>query len=261
MLLICVVMYGVLSGPFFAGRVYTRDDLGEFHLPLRAFYSEQLARGEPYDWLPHLYGGFFVSAEGQMGAHHPLHWLLYRWLPLGAAFDLELLISYPLMLYGTYMLLRRLQCDRAAALFGGFVFAFSGFNLLHFIHPNAVAVIAHLPWLLWAIDISLRGISTRKIACARFSTALLTGSQILLGYPQYLWFSLIVELAFAVWRAWGLPARWKAASWILAAVSLGFLVGAVQLLPRGHKGDRGEEDAPDGQRQRRADGKVGETHR
>ena len=51
-LLAGLLLLAALAGPFFAGRIYTADDLGEFHLPLRAFYAEQLAGGEPYDWMP-----------------------------------------------------------------------------------------------------------------------------------------------------------------------------------------------------------------
>ena len=39
---------------------------------------------------------------------------------------------------------------------GGMAFAFCGFMMLHFVHVNAVAVVAHLPWLLLAIDAYLR---------------------------------------------------------------------------------------------------------
>ena len=142
--------------PFFAGRVYVADDLGAYHLPLRAFYAQQLKAGEAFDWLPSLFSGFYLTGEGQAGTYHPLHLALYRFLPLGVAFDLELLVSYPLMLAGSYLLLRRWLLRRDAALLGSLAFTFSGFNLLHFIHPNAVAVVAHWPWLLWALDHALR---------------------------------------------------------------------------------------------------------
>ena len=98
---------------------------------------------------------FLSHRRGQAGTYHPLHWLLYRWLPLGAAFDLESSLNYPFLLVGTYLLLKRRLNQSAAALFGAAVFTFSGFALLHFVHPNAVAVAAHLPWLLWAIDVAL----------------------------------------------------------------------------------------------------------
>src|SRR5688572_13610673 len=92
--LACVLLFGAMAAPFFLGRVYTRDDLGEFHLPTRDFYANQLALGEAFDWMPSLFCGFYVTGEGQTGGYHPLHWLLYRTLPLGAAFNLELLLSY-----------------------------------------------------------------------------------------------------------------------------------------------------------------------
>ena len=44
-LLAGILLWGALAGPFFAGRIYTADDLGAFHLPVRAFYADQLARG------------------------------------------------------------------------------------------------------------------------------------------------------------------------------------------------------------------------
>jgi hypothetical protein len=205
--LVALAALTALAVPALQGRVYLADDLGEFHLPLRAFYAERLAAGEAFDWLPGLFCGFFVTGEGQLGGYHPLHWVLYRTLPLAAAFDLELLLSYPCLLLGMFVLLRRLVHRREAALIGAIAFTFSGFSLLHFIHPNAVAVIAHLPWLLLAIDEAIRPASSRRQTFALAALALLTGSQLLLGYPQYVWFSLLVEIAFAGWRLTELAQR------------------------------------------------------
>jgi len=196
-LLATVMLLGAMAGPFFAGRVYTRDDLGAFHIPIRAFYSEQLARDEPFDWMPQLYSGFCLTGEGQSGAYHPLHLMLYRFLPLHAAAALEWLLSYPWMFIGAWLLLRRRLRRGDAAMFGSLLFTFCAFNLLHFVHPNAIAVVAHIPWLLWAIDIVLSDPQDSKATWAQAGIALLTGSQWLLGYPQYVWFSLLVEVAYA----------------------------------------------------------------
>src|SRR5947209_5035334 len=136
--ILSIVMLAALAGPFLAGQIYTADDLGAFHLPLRAFYADCLARGEPFDWSPQLFCGFYLTGEGQIGGYHPLHLLLYRFLPLPVAFDLECLLSYPFMLIGMYFLLRRWGICRGAALFGGLTFTFSGFSLLHFVHVNGV---------------------------------------------------------------------------------------------------------------------------
>ena len=72
---------------------------------------------------------------------------------------------------------------------------------MHFVHPNAIAIIAHLPWLLVAIDVELRSDDRRQKAWAGAAIALLTGSQLLLGYPQFVWFSWLAEIAYLVWRA------------------------------------------------------------
>jgi len=262
-----LVLLALMAGPWLAGKVYTRDDLGAFHLPVRAFYAEQLARGEPFDWMPQLYCGFYLTGEGQAGTYHPLHWALYRFLPLEAAAGLEWLLSYPWMFAGTWLWLRRRLGRNDAAAFGAVLFTFCGFNLLHFLHPNAVAVVAHLPWLLWAIDVALLDGRRHRVTASLGGIALLTGSQLLLGYPQYVWFSLLAELGYAafllaafrhagdwlIFRAgtvrkmclspsrpggqshfrglrrenWDSP-RWQ---WLLLAQGCGLLLGGVQLLP------------------------------
>lgn len=236
-LLAGVLLWGALAGPFFAGRIYTADDLGAFHLPVRAFYAEQLAAGQSYDWMPQLFSGFYLTAEGQGGAYHPLHQLLYRFFSLRAALGLEYLLPYPAMMLGMWLLLRRRLGRSDAAMLGGFLFAFSTFNLLHFIHPNAVAVIAHIPWLLWAIDVVLLDARPRRVALASALIALLTGSQLLLGYPQYVWFSLMAEFSYVVFilvvfrHASGVEPVARRLPRIVIAKGIGILIGGVQLLP------------------------------
>ena len=142
--------------PLFTGRVYIWDDLQNYHLPVRQFYSECLRNGDSFDWMPTLFSGFFLTGSGQGGTYHPLHLLLYRCLPLTIAFNLEILLSYPFMLFGMQLFLKR-HLDRSdAAWLGAIVFTFSGFCTLHFLHPNAIAVVAHIPWLLFAQDVLLR---------------------------------------------------------------------------------------------------------
>ena len=135
------------------------------------------------------------------------------------------------MLAGMFLLLRRRLRNSAAALFGGLVFALSGFSLLHFVHPNAVAVVAHIPWLLWAIDVACGPATRRQQAAALGAIALLTGSQLLLGYPQYVWFSLLAQVAYTAWRLTGNRAPWRAGGYLVAAELCGLLVGCAQLLP------------------------------
>lgn len=227
-----LLLFLVMVGPSLAGYVYTRDDLGAFHLPIRAFYARCLAAGEPFDWMPDLFCGFYLSGEGQAGMYHPWHWLIYRFLPLAVAFDVELLASFPAMFAGTFFFLRRGLKRADAAAFGALAFTFCGFNLLHFVHPNAIAVVAHIPWLLWAIDAASDAAASNAAGrrAAWTAIALLTGSQLLLGYPQYVWFSLLAEGAYAVFLLTRRPAV-AFVAYLASAKVVGALIASIQLLP------------------------------
>ena len=229
-LVAAALILGVFALPLFLGWVYIYDDLGPFHLPLRFFYARSLAAGDNFTWFPNLFCGFYLHGEGQVGMYHPLHLLLYSTLPLTIAFNLELLPSYPFMLVGMFLFLQRWSIRRDAAMFGALVFAFSSCNVLRHVHLNAVAIIAHIPWLLFAIEGIMCGSSHKSVAFAKLSIMLLTASQLLLGYPQYVWFSSLIELLYLLFRA---PA-WQTRGRLLflgEAKLLGVLVGSIQLLP------------------------------
>ncbi|MGQ9604587.1 MAG: YfhO family protein [Thermogutta sp.] len=250
----------LMALPALFGHIYTKDDLGAYHLPLRYFYSQQWTAGESFDWHPGLFGGFYLSGEGQLGAYHPWHLWLYRFLPVPAAFSAELLSNYAVLWGGIFLLVLRLTRDRGAAAWAGLIFTFGGFSLLRFVHPNAVAVVAHLPWLLWCEDRLLEeaarsslwhrrhGTAKRNTAWQRLrgpwlGYAALTGSQWLMGYPQYVWYSLLAEAAwFVVWSAAFIRRRSRrrrrlgrflplSVSLLILAQAWGAALGAVQLLP------------------------------
>jgi uncharacterized membrane protein YozB (DUF420 family) len=219
-----------LLGPLISGRVFVFNDLSWFHLPLRYLYQEALHAGDTVLWTPSIFAGFYLHGEGQIGLFHPFHQLLYRVLPLGAGFNLELVTSYPVAFGGTFWFLRRLRFNRAAALFGAMLFAFSGFNLLHHHHINMVAVVAHMPWLLATADVLIVDERRQARAFAFAGIALVMGSQVLLGFPQGVWWNVIALGSFVVFRA-GETQRWRQLPRCAAAVAVGVLLGGIQLLP------------------------------
>ncbi len=225
-------LFGLLALPIFWGCVFHEDDLGGFHLPLRAFHARCLTLGDDPAWFPDLFCGFDLQGEGQAGLSHPIHWGLYRFLPLAKAFQLEFLLNYPAMFAGTFLLLRRWALPVDAAFFGALTFTFSGFNLLHYFHLNMLAVVAHIPWLLWGMDLAWRAEDRRQKMRGLLVVSALTASQLLLGYPQFVWFSLVAELTYGILlsRVWPVGMANKVFGW-LAAKGLGMLGGAAQVLP------------------------------
>ena len=200
-----ITVMGIVLWPLVLRHVYVCDDLTNLHLPSRSFYSEQLKCGGAFDWNDEQLAGLFVSGEGQGGYYHPMHWVLYRILPLEMAFVLELTLVYPFAFLGMTLWLRRYFPHSAAPFFGGFVFAMGSFNVAHFVHPNMTWVNAHLPWLLWCIDILLRDRRRRPRVLAWAGLAVLTASQVLTGHPQMLWITLVGQLGFALFTIWWAP--------------------------------------------------------
>lgn len=229
-----------MARPLLTGSVPFTGDLLHFHYPLRDFYARALAAGDSFDWMPELFAGFYATGEGQLGPYHPLHLLLYRLLPLDTAFGIELIAAYPFMFAGAWLFLRR-WCDRAPAAFGAMLCTFCAFTLSHGVHVNMVSIVAHVPWLLWALDRVFRG----HRASGAAAIALLTGSQILLGHPQATWLSVVIELAYVAFLlAKHSGARtftaaeetpiWSTLWMVLGGKLLGGAVGAVQLLATFH---------------------------
>ncbi len=227
---VCGVL-AIFAWPMLLGRVFVRDDLGNYTLIGRAFFRESLLSGNDFVWWPHLDGGVFLHGLGQLGLYHPFRYLVYRVLPLPWSFSIELFLSYPLMLIGALWLLRRWRFSPAASLFGASLITFSGFTLLHHVHTNVVAVAAHIPWLLVMLDILLGDDAPRRRVWALLGVTLLTGSQILLHFPQVLVMSLQVELFYALAIGLSRGTLRRALPGLAAAKALALLLGAVQLLP------------------------------
>ena len=216
--------------PLVTGRVFVYNDLTWFHLPMRHLFQQALEANDTVLWTPSIFSGFYMHGEGQVGLFHPFHQLLYRLLPLGIAFNLELIANYVAAFGGMVVFLRRLRFSGAASLFGAMLFAFSGFNLLHHHHVNMVAIVAHLPWLLAAADVLIGDDRRRARTLAIAAVAALLASEFLLGFPQGVWWNALTLAGFAVLRA-GEVGRWRRLLPCAAAVAIGVLLAGIQLLP------------------------------
>ncbi len=216
--------------PLLRGNMYLGSDLGAYHLPVRTFYSHCLKEGVRFWWWPDQFCGYYIHGEGQGGMLHPFHLLIYRSLPLDWAFNLEFVSGYAVAYAGMVALLRRWSLPWFAALFGANCFAFSGFTLIHFMHLQAIAIIGHLPWMLLAADVLLKSERRRGIQLAWAALALLSASQLLLGYPQYVLFTL---LALGLYSAFNLYPRCAPGRIlnIASALLTGLLLAGVQVVP------------------------------
>jgi hypothetical protein len=231
----------VLAWPLLEGELYVFSDLGRFHVPVRYFYSQALAAGDSFLWFPYEFTGFHLHGEGQGAFAHPLNWIQYRLLSFHAAFSLELMRTYLVLLSGTFALLVRWRVSWAAAAFGAVLFSFGSFNFLHFEHMNFTAIVAHVPWIWFAADVALESPDPRSVVLARLALIGLVASQGLHGHPQAMWMSFVGIAAWAsTWLAGGfvtrreriLRERFVALGPLAATMLLGVALAAIQLLPQ-----------------------------
>jgi hypothetical protein len=202
-----VLMLGWMGRSLLTGEIPFTGDLLHWNYPIRDFYARALAEGHRVWWWPAIFGGFDVAGEGQLGALHPLHWLLYRVIPLDRAFIIELVAPYVFLFAGAWLFLRRC-CHGSFAAFGAMLIAFSGFTLSHGVHMNMVGVVAHLPWLLWICERLFAATTPRTRAGWGGGIAAVMSSQILLGHPQAVWWSGLMIAAYVAFLLAG-AAGWR----------------------------------------------------
>jgi len=224
-----LIMASFFASPLFLGHVPVQGDLGNFNLPARHFYAQCLQRGDAFDWTPQIFGGLFLTGEGQHGPYHPLHWLMYRFLPLDKAFALEVFLPVVIMGTGMYFFLRR-YLGYAGACLGTLLFTFSMNFVHHIVHVQMATVLAHIPWVLGMMDIAVTTSNARHRWLAGAAIAMLTGSQILLGHPHAFWHSLCAEGVFVVFLWIYHRPPWKAWIALAGGMGMGVCLGAVQLL-------------------------------
>lgn len=216
------------QGVFYVGDVF------RLNYPLRAAYALGLRQGRVPLWTPAALAGYPILADGQTGAYYPPNLLLYRLLPVPAALNCSILLSYWIAGAGLFLYLRALGVRRWPAALGGCILMLGGFLPAHLNHVNMLAAASWLPLLLWTVERAARSVAWR----AWVPVAVVCGLQGLAGHPQVLVLSGALALAQALVGPLAGPRppfrRWQQATPPLrcaVALAAGAALATVQLLP------------------------------
>jgi hypothetical protein len=224
-LVLLVFWRAVVGGIFYFG------DISQLHYPLRSAYAAELARGALPLWTTHIFAGYPLLAEGQLGALYPPNLVLHILLPVPIALNVFILGHYVWAALGAYAFARRLRLHRAAALGSALVYALGGFLVAHLDHVNIVACAAWLPWLFLLTDRLLVGSPSSHPAREVAWLALALAMEFLAGHPQVAVLSVLALVAYAVYLSWAVRQHRRMAALFVAALVLGLAVAAAQLLP------------------------------
>ncbi|HKJ02698.1 MAG TPA: YfhO family protein, partial [Longimicrobiales bacterium] len=213
----------------FGGQVFFSRDIAPFFYPMKAYLVDSIRSGRLPLWNPWVLNGEPFFATLQPGALYPGSLLLYV-LPFSYAFGLLLALHYPLAGVGFYLLLRRWQHGRAAALLGGLAFMLGGYLVSVGNFYNNIQTVAWIPWIWLAWDRYVESATPGRFVVFVLATA----CGFLGGEPQMLAIGLGVLVAHELMVGRSGPRRLGAGrqlGWLAAAGLLALGLVAVQLLP------------------------------
>ncbi len=206
-------------------------------VPWRTYAFETVRQGFLPLWNPLLGMGAPLFANYQVALLYPPNILLYL---VGPIWGHGLLVTLHLIWAGLGMvvLARRLGLGMLARGIAGMAFSLSGYLVARsgFLSINAAA--AWLPWIILAADRFLQAsretAGRQKILQAGCLLSIALTFQWLAGHAQTAWYTVVVLVAWVLWRLVG-NMEWKRALKIIAYFTLAaifaFALCAVQLLP------------------------------
>jgi len=192
------------------------------------YLADSVRVGKLPFWTPYVFSGMPFLADPQLGAWYPLNFPFFVAGITPRAIEWQLALHAFLAALGGYLLARDLLGSRAAGVFTGIFFAFSGLFTEHSSHVGIFQAAALLPWLLWT--------GRRAMYGARWLPAVtvVAACIVLIGHFQtalYSFFALAILLAVEAARGTAAE-RWRRAAAALACAALGAAtLPAVMVLP------------------------------
>jgi hypothetical protein len=224
----------LMKGVVITDDIFASDLMNE-NFPYRFALGEALRAGHLPLWVRELYGGFPLLARSEAGVCYPFNIVLFGLLPAYVALNLTMLLTLLTAGVGMYLYAREIGGDVRAGLLGGVAFAFSGFLIAHLKHLSMANGASWLPLALLLLE---RAVTRRSQRCLIWF-ALVFGLQHLAGNAQVAYYCGVLYLLYFPLRLRnhdrarpsGRRALARALVGFAAALALGVLLSAVQLLP------------------------------
>lgn len=238
-LLVLALAVFIFFAPVILGQVWIPaggGDLVSFIFPMYRFAAASLRAGEIPFWNPYLYAGAPFLADNQSGVFYPANLLLFLLKPDFSYGAIMALVIGHVYLAGLtmYLCLRWLQPDepigRAAALFGGLVFMFSGVFITHLGNLNLIAVAAWLPLIFISLHRAILAADRRERIGWTLAAGVSLGISSLAGHGQMTFLIATLLGCYALYQA--SIGRHPVALLVLLAVALlGIAAAALSLIP------------------------------
>ena len=218
----------------FGGPAFYELDTRLFYYPLAQWVGQELHAGVFPLWLPDIFTGYPIFADGELGLAYLPQVALLTLLPAPLALVWLRVLHVFLAGLFTFAYLRSLRLDPLPALGGGLVFALGSFVTAQMHHENIVRSATWLPAVLTCIDRAMRAESRQRMAAWSAVGALAFAQSALGLHVQPVLMMALAVGAYALFRAMLPGPRPLTALVSAAAVGAGGLaIAAVQVLPLG----------------------------
>ena len=214
--------------------LFGSDYLLHFH-PLKTFIRDHVLGHHAIPlWNPHNLSGAPLLGNIQTAMFYPLGFLFYL-IPAKQAYGYTIMIHCALSAIFMYVFMRSLHTNKAAAFLSAVVFTYNGFFMGH-LYAGHLTFVQNYSWIPLIFLFVNRFCTLLNLRYA-FLAGLFLGIQILGGFPQIAFYTIIALILFGSYH---IVARLKhgdrdsilrICGGMFLIVFFGFALSAVQLLP------------------------------
>ncbi len=233
-LLLRVAVFVFFSEIVFSGKpLFGSDFMLYFHPSRQYLYNHiQSQSGLPF-WNPHVLAGTPFLADMQTAMFYPLGFLFYL-IPAATSYGYTVILHCCLGALFMYLFVRSLNIDKAGSVMAAMIFTFNGYFLGH-LYAGHLTFVQNYIWLPLVFFFANRLVTTARLRNAWFA-GLFLGIQILGGFPQIAFYTMLAVLVFFAYLALTKPIASRITSirlfhGLLVMVILGFSLAAIQLFP------------------------------
>lgn len=203
------------------------SDILHNEYPLKLFMSQSLKNHELPFWNPQIGAGFPLDGYPS-GLFNPINLLIFYLLPMPAAYNISLAVIFLTAAAGTYLFTRSIKLSQESSLLAAICFSFSGIFITQIVHFSVIQTLSYFPFELYLAEFAFQ---KRKLSFA-ILIAIPVALQILTGFFQVVLYSLIFLISYVIYKTISTqkPSK-KIAVFIFTGITLGFLIGAIQLIP------------------------------
>ncbi len=178
---------------FRPGIIFGQDTIVQGY-PLNWYDAQAMKNSGASSWFPYMMAGIPMTPSGLF---YPTDWMLLV-MPVTRAVTWRYILHTFAAAAFMYLLLRNFKRSTTASLIGGAAFGFSAFFIskVYAGHGGAIWSGIWIPLILLFLD---KAIESRRVVFAAL-TGVVIGIQILGQHPQYVFYSLLAALLYAVWR-------------------------------------------------------------